>query len=231
MPDYPQNAVPVGHTEPVPRRVRALLDGRVALDTTKALYVWEIPPYPQFYIPAGDVDAGVLREAVRAETAREHTDGAIAGHVRFAWDAFDAWFEEDEQIFVHPKSPYARVDALRSNRSVRIEMNGVELASSRSPVMLFETGLPTRYYLDRTDVRWEHLVPSDTRTACPYKGRTTGYWSVRMGDVVRPDRAWCYDFPTREMLPIAGLIAFYNEKVDIVLDGELLERPRTPFSD
>ena len=136
---------------------------------------------------------------------------------------------------MHPRDPYTRVDALRSNRRVRVELDGVVLADSASPVMVFETGLPTRYYVNRTDVRFEHLVPSDTVTSCPYKGMTTSYWSVRAGgpaheETVHKDLAWAYDFPTRQLLPIAGLVAFYNEKVDTYLDGELLDRPQTHFS-
>jgi uncharacterized protein (DUF427 family) len=119
---------------------------------------------------------------------------------------------------------------LRSTRPVRVELDGVVLAESSSPVLVFETGLPTRYYLNRIDVRFEHLTPSATVTACPYKGSTSGYWSARVGDAVHEDIAWAYDFPTRELLPIAGLIAFYNEKVDTFLDGKPLERPVTLFS-
>jgi uncharacterized protein (DUF427 family) len=96
--------------------------------------------------------------------------------------------------------------------------------------MVFETGLPTRYYINRTEVRFEHLVNSDTVTSCPYKGQTSAYWSVRVGDQVLPDLAWAYDFPTRQLLPIAGLVAFYNEKLDISVDGTVLERPSTHFS-
>jgi uncharacterized protein (DUF427 family) len=90
--------------------------------------------------------------------------------------------------------------------------------------------LPTRYYLNRTELNMAHLVPSDTVTECPYKGTTSAYWSVRIGETVHPDLAWCYDFPTRALLPIAGLVAFYNEKLDIILDGQRLIRPNTPFS-
>jgi uncharacterized protein (DUF427 family) len=97
--------------------------------------------------------------------------------------------------------------------------------------MVFETGLPTRYYLPRTALQWDVLEPSGTVTECPYKGRTSAYWSVRTGGAVRRDLAWSYDFPTRQLLPIAGLVAFYNEKVDIFLDGRPLHRPVTPFSD
>ena len=104
------------------------------------------------------------------------------------------------------------------------------LAESDSPVLLFETGLPTRYYLNRTDVNFAHLIPSDTVTACPYKGTTSGYWSVKVGDAVHTDMAWAYDFPTAQLQSIAGLVAFYNENVDIYLDGQLLDRPKTHFT-
>jgi uncharacterized protein (DUF427 family) len=239
---------PAGHVEPVPRRVRAMLGGEVVLDTTGARYVWEGPNYPQYYIPLADVQPSALvderheqklhlgtarRHGLRAGdisrpgAARVYTDDAaagLAGTVRFDWDALDAWFEEDEEVFVHPRSPYTRVDALRSTRTVRVELDGVLLAESSSPVMVFETGLPTRYYLNRTEVKPGHLLPTATVTACPYKGKTSGYWSVRVGETVYPDLAWAYDFPTRQLLPIAGLIAFYNEKVDISVDGTRLER-------
>ncbi len=257
MNDYPASIVPVNHVEPVPRRIRAYLGGETVLDTTRALYVWEWPHYPQYYIPLDDVRRDLLvseghtqrtgrglaelhglrvpgsGEAQRPRAARLITETAIdglGGTVRFDWAALDAWFEEDEQVFVHPRSPYTRVDALRSNRLVRVELGGVVLADSQSPVMVFETGLPTRYYLSRTDVRFEHLIPTDTVTACPYKGTTSGYWSVRVDGTEHKDLAWSYDFPTRQLLPITGMIAFYNEKVDTFVGGQLLERPATHFS-
>ena len=254
MHDYPQMITPVDHIEPVPRRVRGVLAGQVVVDTTRALYLWEWPNYPQYYIPIADVDAAVLvdeqhTQQLKRGTAQRHglrvgdvdrpaalrvyTASSIAqlvGTARFEWAALDSWFEEDEEVFVHPRNPYARVDALRSTRTVRIELDGVVLAESHSPVMVFETGLPTRYYLNRTEVDFTHFVASDTVTACPYKGTTSGYWSVRIGDAVHPDLAWAYDFPTRELAPIAGLVAFYNEHVDVFVDGEQLERPTTPFS-
>lgn len=248
MQPYPQAIVPVGHVEPVPRRIRAELAGRVVLDTTRARYGWEWPPYPQFHVPADDVDPAVLvdegvdedrplgrarRYGVRAGGQERpgagwrYADGPLAGYLRFEWKALDAWFEEDEEVFVHPRNPYARVDALRSQRSVRVELDGRVLAESASPVLLFETGLPTRCYLPRTDVRFGQLVPSSTRTQCPYKGRTSGYWSVAGGPA---DVAWSYDFPAAAVLPIAGLIAFLDEAVDVVVDGVAQERPVTHFS-
>jgi uncharacterized protein (DUF427 family) len=253
MSDYPQMIVPVDHVEPVPRRIRAVLAGRVVLDTLAALYVWEVPYYPQYYVPIVDVDAQLLvdeqhsqhlhrgtarlhglraGEVTRPSSARLYGEDAVAGlegTVRFDWQALDAWFEEDEEVFVHPRSPYVRVDALRSTRRVRIELDDAVLADSPSPVMVFETGLPTRYYFNRTEVNFDHLVPTDTVTSCPYKGQTTGYWTAQIGEVTHPDLAWAYDFPTRQLLPIAGLISFYNERVDITVDGEPLPRPTTHF--
>ena len=228
MPDYPQMIAPKGHVEPAPRRVRGVLGGRTAFDTTHARYVWEWPNYPQYYIPLSDVDSSVL-DAMSPGAARVQREGDLAGTVRFRWDALDAWYEEDEQVFVHPRNPYVRVDAIRSSRTVRVELDGVVLAETASPVFVFETGLPTRYYVPRTDVRFEHLVPTDTVTECPYKGRTSAYWSVRTGDTDHADLAWSYDFPTRQLLPITGMVAFYNEKTDHVVDGELLDRPVTHF--
>jgi uncharacterized protein (DUF427 family) len=226
MSGYPKSLVETGHVEPAPRRVRGISGGRVVFDTVAALYVWEWPNYPQYYIPLADCDVALL-DGLRH---RVHHEGELDKMVRFSWDALDAWFEEDEEVFVHPRNPYARVDALRSTRTVRVELGGVLLAESSAPVMVFETGLPTRYYLDRTAVDFTHLVPSDTVTACPYKGRTTGYWSASIGGEVHADVAWAYDFPTRALTPIAGLIAFYNEMVDLTLDGVALERPATHFS-
>jgi uncharacterized protein (DUF427 family) len=254
MRDHPMMIAEVDRIEPVPRRIRATLGGEVVLDTTRALYVWEWPAYPQFFIPAADVKPGVLvdeehvqrlkrgtarrhglrvGELTRPGAARVYTDDAIeglAGTVRFDWAALDSWYEEDEEVFVHPRNPYVRVDALRSTRHVRVELEGVRLAESASTVMVFETGLPTRYYFNRTEVDLTHLEPTDTVTSCPYKGMTTGYWSIRIGDTVHKDLVWAYDFPTRQLIPIAGLVAFYNEKVDVIVDGETLPRPVTHFS-
>jgi uncharacterized protein (DUF427 family) len=252
--DYPQHAVAALHVEPVPRRIRATLAGATVLDTTSALYVWETPKYPQYHVPRGDVDEAFLvdeahplklkvgsaqryglrvGEVERPGTARLFTESpvaGVAGTFRFDWEALDSWFEEDEEVFVHPRNPFTRVDAIRSTRTVRVELEGAVLAESSSPVMVFETGLPTRYYLNQTEVDFAHLQKTETVTACPYKGTTSNYWSVVLGETVHSDLAWSYDFPTRQLLPIAGLISFYNEKVDIILDGERLPRPETHFS-
>ena len=252
MTDYPRTITRLDHIEPVPRRIRAVHGGRVVVDTVEARYVWEWANYPQYYVPRRDVAEELLSTDGATEVTSRGTvqwlwwasagvggppdgrlvvrsdHGRLLDTIRFEWDAMDHWFEEDEEVFVHPRNPYTRVDALRSTRSVRIELDGEELAGSASPVMVFETGLPTRYYLNRTEVRFEHLVPTATVTRCPYKGTTTAYWSAVVNGVVHDDLAWCYDFPTRQLLPIAGLVAFYNERVDLFVEGRRLERPRTP---
>jgi uncharacterized protein (DUF427 family) len=251
--DYPQVAVSSGRVEPAPRRVRGYLGHELVFDTTAARYVWELPYYPQYYIPLADVRAGFLHDEEHPQrvqfgpsrlysligTGRSHKsaarvfdvdgDSPVAGTVRFDWDPL-RWFEEDEPIYGHPRNPYSRVDALRSHRQVRVELDGVLLADTGSPVLLFETGLPTRFYVDPTDIAFEHLEFSSTQTLCPYKGATSGYWSVRVGDVLHSDLAWTYHYPLPAVAPVAGLVAFYNEKVDIVVDGAALPRPSTQFS-
>ncbi|WP_083208686.1 DUF427 domain-containing protein [Mycobacterium malmoense] len=242
-----------GRVEPAPRRVRGYLGDALVFDTTAARYVWEVPYYPQYYIPLADVRGEFLRDEdhpqrVQFGPSRLHSlraagethasaarvfdadgDGPVAGTVRFEWDAL-RWFEEDEPIYGHPRNPYSRVDALRSHRHIRVQLDGITLADTGSPVLLFETGLPTRYYIDPTGIAFEHLEPSPTQTLCPYKGVTSGYWSVRTGTGLQPDLAWTYHYPLPAVGQIAGMVAFYNEKLDIVVDGTALPRPQTQFS-
>lgn len=215
---------------PISRWVRGTRGEDTIVDSRRALLVWEagkrVPIYafPADDVPFGSDDDGALLGV------RSFDDPDLAGYLTIAWNSLDHWFEEDEEIFVHPRSPYTRVDALRATRRVTVELDGVVLAESSSPVLVFETGLPVRYYLNRTEIDEAHLVPSDTVTRCPYKGTTTAYWTAEVGNRREPDVAWSYDFPTRQLLPIAGLVAFYNERVDLVVDGRRLVRPRTHFS-
>ena len=236
------------------KRVRAYLGGEVVADTTAPVLVWEVPYYPTYYFPLADVhaeflqpDGGLTRSPSRGDgqtltvsTGNKEAPGAALRYedspiqelrdlIRLDWDSMDAWFEEDEQVFTHPRDPYTRVDILPSSRHVRVEVDGVTVAESTSPRLLFETGLPARYYLPKTHVRLDLLIPTDTVSHCPYKGEAE-WWSVRAGDAVREDLAWSYRTPLPESQKIAGLIAFYNEKVDIYLDGELQRRPSTKFS-
>lgn len=158
---------------------------------------------------------------------------ALAGHVLIEWDTIDQWFEEDEQVYVHPRDPYHRVDALRSSRHVQIVIGGQVVADSARPVLLFETGLPTRYYLPQQDVRMDLLEPSETVSECPYKG-VARYWNggptlLAGGDLASTtDIAWSYPFPIPDCPRIEGHICFYDEQVDaVIVDGEQHPRPHT----
>jgi uncharacterized protein (DUF427 family) len=236
------------------KRVRAYLGGELVADTTRPLLVWEVPYYPAYYLPVSDVgvdllhpDGGVAHSPSRGDgrtftvkAGGKEARGAAVRYadsrleelrdaVRFDWDAMDAWFEEDEQVFTHPRDPYTRVDILPSSRHVRVEVDGATIAESAKPTLLFETGLPARYYLPKAHVRLDLLTATDTVSHCPYKGQAE-YWSVWVGDTVHADLAWSYRTPLPEGQKIAGLIAFYNEKVDLYVDGERQDRPTTKFS-
>ncbi len=235
------------------KRVRAFIVGVLVFDTTRPVLVWELPYFPAYYIPAADVtaelvatgeikhspsrgDAEVLDVQVGAVTvpaaASRYPTSPITeltDLVRFDWDALDQWFEEDEPVYTHPRDPYTRVDILASSRNVRVVVDGVTVADSSSPRILYETSAPPRYYLPLTDVRMDLLQPSPTRSHCPYKGEAS-YWSVVVAGRRYDDLVWTYRSPFAESQKIAGLGSFYNEKVDIYVDGVLQERPRTHFS-
>jgi uncharacterized protein (DUF427 family) len=155
-------------------------------------------------------------------------DPDLAGYVVLDFAAFDAWYEEDELNVAHPRDPFHRIDVLPSSRHVRLELHGHVLAESSRPTLLFETMLPTRYYLPQGDIR-AALTPSATRTYCAYKGQAS-YWSAAVGDRVIPDIAWTYQQPLHDAARVRGLTAFFNERLDVILDGERLERPVTPWS-
>jgi uncharacterized protein (DUF427 family) len=138
---------------------------------------------------------------------------------------FDEWYEEDERNLGHPRDPFHRIDVVHSSRHVKVEAGGDVLAKSSRPYLLFETHLPPRYYLPPEDVRTDLLRPSDTASRCAYKGQAS-YWALDgVGDV-----AWTYGAPLREAAEVTDRIAFFNERVDITVDGEPLQRPHTPWS-
>jgi len=155
-------------------------------------------------------------------------DPDLAGYAVLDFGAFDAWYEEDERNVAHPRDPFHRIDVLPSSRRVRVELDGRVIAESSRPTLLFETMLPTRYYLPRDDVRAD-LTPSGTRTYCAYKGQAS-YWSAAVGDRGVPDIAWTYEQPQHDAALVGGLIAFFNERLDVIVDGERLDRPLTPWS-
>ncbi len=147
-------------------------------------------------------------------------------HVAFYWDRMDAWFEEDEEVFVHARDPYKRIDYLQSGRHVRVVVNGETVAETRRPVLVLETGLPHRYYIPRADVRQDVLVPSDKVTRCPYKGEAH-YYSINAAGEAHQDLAWYYRYPTTEAAKIANHLCFPQGKVEMYVDGILEEKPRS----
>jgi len=242
--------------EPSPRWVRAVLNGTVVADSKRMRLLWEPGGLPVYAFPRDDVRMDLLTRAGERDdprkgpttqwTARvgdrEVADAAwtaerppescpdLRDHVILVWRAMDTWYEEDGEVYVHPRDPYHRVDVLHSSRHVQVEMLGETVADTRRPTLLFETGLPTRYYIPRMDVRMDLLVPSGTVTACPYKGRAT-YFGVRAGHRLARDVVWTYQFPIPECTRIENLLCFYNERVDAIhLDGELEEKPRSQWS-
>ena len=209
--------------------------------------------YPAYYIPAADIRATltptgktehspsrgeaevldvVTGRGVAPAGALRYPDSPIAElreAVRLEWSAMSEWLEEDEPVYTHPRDPYTRVDILASSRHVRVELDGVVLADSHSPRILFETHLPPRYYLPIADLRTELLIPSSTQTHCPYKGTAT-YWSMNVNGSILEDFVWIYRSPLPESQKITGLACFYNEKVDLFIDDVPQERPRTHFA-
>jgi uncharacterized protein (DUF427 family) len=251
--------------EPTDKRIRATLGDRTAVDSTRALLVWEPRRVvPSYAVPLDDVDgdlgpapaeaegaavasqvagrpvydprvpfsvhttdgeALVLKAGGREAGAFRPSDPVLADHVILDFTAFDAWYEEDERNVGHPRDPFHRIEIVHSSRHVRVELGGQTLAESSRPYLLFEHPLPVRFYLPREDVDLGALRPSATTTFCAYKGEAS-YWSVPAED----DLVWTYERPLREAAEVTGRLAFFNERVDLVVDGERLERPVTPWS-
>ncbi|WP_405884810.1 DUF427 domain-containing protein [Streptomyces sp. NBC_01384] len=243
--------------EPSERWVRGRKGDVTVVDSRHPVLVWEPGlPVPLYAFPREEVREELLRPAKNPPTGTHfgsrifydlEVGGGLlenaawtfpaddlAGHISFEWfrrsgRGLDHWYEEEEEIFIHPRDPHKRVDAIPSSRHVRVEIDGTVVADTRRPVLLFETGLPVRYYIPREDVRLDLLVPTEHSTGCPYKG-TAEYWSWRGDADVPPNLLWSYPDPLPAVGAVKGLLAFYNEAVDITVDGERVERPVTPFS-
>lgn len=237
--------------EDSPRRIRARLGGETVVDSRHAKLLHEHGLLPVYYFPADEVRTDLLAATAKRTTCPwkgeasywsvhaggkvaedavwsypEPVEGAppIAGYLAFYWNAMDEWLEEDEPIYTHPRSPYARIDVLASSRHVRVSLDGVVLAESRQPRILYETYLRPRFYLPMTDANLELLRPSDLQTHCPYKGTAT-YWDVVLPDgAVHEGIVWTYRTPLPESQKIAGLLAFYDERLDVDVDG--VRQPR-----
>lgn len=250
-PDYTIDIVPCA------KRVRAVFNGQTVVDSVGAVLLLEKAHTPVYYFPREDVrlelaqrtehsthcpfkgdasywtlrvDERVAENALWTYQSPYDEVSAIRDFVAPYWGRMDAWYEEDEEVFVHPRSPFVRIDVLRSSRPVRIELAGAVLAETRRARFLFETGLPTRYYIPREDVRIDLLEGSETRTACPYKG-TAHHWSARIDGAERKDVAWSYPDPLPEVGAIQDHICFYDERVDAVfVDGTPQAKPATKWS-
>jgi uncharacterized protein (DUF427 family) len=239
--------------EPTVKRVRAMFGGRTVVDSRRTLILFEKGHLPVYYFPLEDVDRELLEPSdthttcprkgeasywsIRAgdrvaedavwnypEPIEECPD--ISGHVAFYWSKMDSWWEEDDQVFKHARDPYHRVDVLRSSRHVRVEVDGEVLAETDRPLLLVETGLPPRWYIPRADVRLDLLTPTDTESTCPYKG-VASYFTARVAGTEYEDLAWTYDTPIPECPKIEQAISFFNERVDLTVEGESQERPET----
>lgn len=243
-------------TEPNQRRVRVFFGGEAVADSSRTLYLFETGHLPVYYFPREDVRFDLL-EATSHRTHCPYKGDAsyytvvaggrryenavwaypdpiesvpeLADYMAFYWDLADAWYEEDDEVFRHPRDPYHRVDVLHSSRHVQIRVGGVLVAETRRPRLLFETGLPVRYYVPKLDVRLDLLTPSPTRTRCPYQGEAV-YWSVQAGGETLEDLVWSYPAPVPQAPKIENLLAFFNEKADITVDGVSQERPVTKWS-
>lgn len=252
--DEPATTPGDGNPPPTPgyKWIRGVLNGQVVVDSRSFHFVWEIPYWPWWFFPLSHVTAE-LRESAHDDQARLLPDGAVsydlvcadvtleraahgypddpilAGLVTINFDALDHWFEEDIEVFVHPRSPYTRVDALASSRNVAVSIDGVEVANTHKPTVLFETGAPPRFYVPMTDVNLELLAENPRVASCPYKG-DANFFDAHVGNEVITDIAWTYTLPRPESLPVAGHVCFYDEKVDIDIDGERQARPRTHFA-
>lgn len=230
-----------------PWRVRAQLGAEIVVDTRRAQLLHVRGP-AHYCFPLGDIRPDVLTpSAHRAQHdvlgevsywnvsagGKEAANGAFAyealpGLQLLDFKAMDHWYQEDDEIFVHPRDPYHRVDVMRSSRHVRIEIDGQTVADSHRPSILFETGHPLRYYIPQADVRMELLQPSQTHTSCPYKGDAS-YWSAVINGKVTEDVVWTYPKPIPECPKIEQLLSFYNEKVNVYVDGELETSPVRRF--
>ena len=241
---------------PSPRWVRVYLNNHLITDSQKMMLLREADHLPLYYFPKKDVRVDCLQPSDHmtqsdlkgegifwhvqvgdkvannaAFTSRNPRGNGpkLEDYIAFAWDKMDAWFEEDEEVFVYARDPYKRVDVLQSSRHIKVVVDGIVVGDTRRPWLLFETGLPNRYYMLKHDARMDLLEQSDTVTRCPYKGQAHLY-SIKVGDKLHDGLAWIYRFPTTECAKIQGLVGFFNEKLDIYRDDKLMPRPKTIWS-
>lgn len=200
----------------VDARIRGVIDGDALVDSRDAILVWTPGAFgPEWAFPESDV---YLEEFYDGVVTR-YSDEGLAGYVTIAWGEVDRWLVEEEVAIGHPRDPYTRIDVRRSSDVVEVRLEGELLARSTRSKLLLETGLEVRHYLPAADIRTELFVPSDTRTVCPYKGESV-YRSIQLGDSVHEDVVWSYSSPLHDAEPVRDLWCFYDEKVDVTINGE-----------
>ena len=245
------------HVSDSPRHVRVFFGGETIADSKHAKLVRESDVLPAYYFPKEDVRTDLFtpsaykmecplkgkasywsirsagKSAENAAWSYENplpSASAIRDHFAFDWPKMDKWMEEDEELYKHARDPFKRVDALPSSRHVRVVIDGQTVADTRRPHLLFETNHPVRYYIPQQDIRMDLLIPSTTKSRCPYKGPAS-YWSVKLGDETFGDLVWGYRETIPECPKIKGLVCFFHERgCDIYVDGELVERPKTKWA-
>ena len=243
--------------ERCPRRIRVKFGKILMADSTNVLVVLETDQVPVYYFPRGDILSKNLRPSDlttycpfkgtasywSVNTSGTYAENAVWSYeepfyealmikdcMAFYWNKADHWYEEDEEIFVHPRNPYKRVDAIQSKRSVKVILGGENIAETEKAVYLFETGLPTRYYIPVTDIRTDQLIKSNLTTRCPYKG-IADHWSLVVNGTLFENIVWCYPEPLAECSAIKGLYCFYSENVEeILIDGTPISRTETKWS-
>lgn len=243
-------------TEPCAKRIRVIFNGETVADTVSALLLFEPPITPVYYIPLADIPQTfrqptdhathcpfkghatywniVAGDQVAENALWSYPDPISAvpelkGHAAFYWNRMDQWLEEDEEIFVHARDPHVRLDILPSSRRVEVSVNGTIIADSTRALFLFETGQPVRHYIPAEDVMQVLLSVSDLKTACPYKG-VASYFHMDLDGTRHENLVWHYADPVREAAPIRDHLCFYNEQVDIRIDGVAQARPQTKWS-
>ena len=237
--------------------MRAKFGGEIIADSQRVLLVRETGHLPVYYFPSEDVNSQFLQPSAQTSHCPYKGDAAywsikvgdqvaenavwgyddplpqaahIAGYRAFYWNMMEAWYEEEEEVFVHPRDPYKRIDVMPSSRHVQVLLDGEVVADSKRPFLLFETGLPTRYYLPPEDVRLDLLTATTHQSRCPYKGLAS-YWTATVGEQVYENIVWGYPDPIPECPKITNLLCFFNEKVEaIIVDGETEIVPSTPWS-
>ena len=245
------------HVVEIPKRVRVIFGGETIADSRRVLLLREADYLPAYYFVKADVRSDLLtptdfktvcpykgaasywtlkvRDRVAENAAWSYLDPPAAGVAikdcfSFEWAKMDRWVEEEEEVFVHARDPYKRIDALQSSRHVRVEIAGETIAETRRPTIVIEPGHPLRYYVDRGDVRMELLEPSHTRSHCPYKG-VAAYWSAWIHGKRYTDICWSYVEPRREFPKIKDLLCFFQDREAVIhVDGEQLPAPKTKWS-